>query len=928
MSQTQQGIIDNPLPEYLNFNALKSLAIADLKQLAGSVWSNFNESDPGVTILDQLVYGLTELGYCADFPIVDLLTQANGSINSAEQFYLPADILTSGPITADDYRRYLLDNFPDLIDCYLEPELLTRSTQADSLNGPSGAFFTYVYWRETLTGAQITQLNLNLHNFLNAQRGVCEYFYPPQSFVLRRFYLQGKATLAANANIDTVAPQAVQALKQLGMPDNPRWGYAQLQAQGWPLDAIFNGPKMQAGWFTPGPLKQKIATVDINDIAACLSQVPGILALDNLLLTDAQAASVSTPCAIAANEIALITLAVKPKWVFEQNLEVVSMQQPSAAYLRQLQHKHANLSLQSRLDLIPPVPTGRYRDVESYYSVQNTFPNNYHLGQNSLGADASDYRIAQARQLKAYLLLFDQVLANEFSQLARAAELFSFSKERTAGVGQVANALGIPYAPFCATYFAQPLYTVPDVAPLLKGTQAFDYEFSPHTTPEQIQQQAWQAYQQNPFNPYWQTLQKAIEQEPEALDRRDRFLTHMWARQGENASLYDDMLKTCQWYDGVLNTRIIVKTLWLQNLPLLSYHRAVAASFQLTSPLFNPGRFQFTQSNYRSLLTCGVGDGLLASLHACVGTAGASRQQVAKKIINYLTAHNCTAVDIQAVMKALRISDNNQLLAQANIARAYPPRINGAINSQAIFQANELGVGDLQLFSGFELKLGILLGLSHYLRTLAGNLACLILDKHFTHWVGSAHEGAEYTLQDPALRVLRLAKKDEVYFEQNKIVEIRRSPRPTTDNTGNNSAQVSLEDYQAHLDQLHWLAQHSKGFLLFEHSLLLQGLPKAQVVNTLNRLAASLVFPSYVCLFSTKKFAGFIDTLANLHWPLHIRLTKVPASFVLLKKLIAARVAWINSKPLTAEAFKDSATTNVQAQAAEALCKLLALMNG
>ena len=58
-------IIDEPLPDALNFAVLKRDGIKQLQTLSGKVWTNYNDSDPGVTILDQLCYALTELGYCA-----------------------------------------------------------------------------------------------------------------------------------------------------------------------------------------------------------------------------------------------------------------------------------------------------------------------------------------------------------------------------------------------------------------------------------------------------------------------------------------------------------------------------------------------------------------------------------------------------------------------------------------------------------------------------------------------------------------------------------------------------------------------------------------------------------------------------------------------------------------------------------------------
>ena len=50
------------------------------------------------------------------------------------------------------------------------------------------------------------------------------------------------------------------------------------------------------------------------------------------------------------------------------------------------------------------------------------------LGELGLPESASPERKAQAKQLKAYLLFFDQLLANYFTQLAHVKDLFSFHK--------------------------------------------------------------------------------------------------------------------------------------------------------------------------------------------------------------------------------------------------------------------------------------------------------------------------------------------------------------------------------------------------------------------------------------------------------------------------------------------------------------------
>ena len=75
----------------------------------------------------------------------------------------------------------------------------------------------------------------------------------------------------------------------------------------------------------------------------------------------------------------------------------------------------------------PAAARGRHREVSRYRSFQHQFPACYGIGHVGLPASATPRRKAQARQLKAYLTLFDQILANQFAQLAHAKDLFSMN---------------------------------------------------------------------------------------------------------------------------------------------------------------------------------------------------------------------------------------------------------------------------------------------------------------------------------------------------------------------------------------------------------------------------------------------------------------------------------------------------------------------
>ena len=71
------------------------------------------------------------------------------------------------------------------------------------------------------------------------------------------------------------------------------------------------------------------------------------------------------------------------------------------------------------------MPEGVYRDTANYQTFQNHFPETYGIGQTGLPDSATTARKSQAKQLKAYLLFFEQVIANYFAQLSNVSVLLS-----------------------------------------------------------------------------------------------------------------------------------------------------------------------------------------------------------------------------------------------------------------------------------------------------------------------------------------------------------------------------------------------------------------------------------------------------------------------------------------------------------------------
>src|SRR3546814_64330 len=93
----------------MDYELLRSLGLKYIEELGSKSWTDYNAHDPGITIMEQLCYALTELGYRSDFDILDLMADKDGNIAGLQTFFSAKNILSSAPLTVEDYRKLLVD---------------------------------------------------------------------------------------------------------------------------------------------------------------------------------------------------------------------------------------------------------------------------------------------------------------------------------------------------------------------------------------------------------------------------------------------------------------------------------------------------------------------------------------------------------------------------------------------------------------------------------------------------------------------------------------------------------------------------------------------------------------------------------------------------------------------------------------------------
>lgn len=145
----------DPPADALRFDTLRQHGIDMAQRVSGKVWTDYNLHDPGVTLLEQTAFALSEVAYIGDHAVRDLLTRpiapdeaGDPPAFDAEALALfgPHEVLPGRPVTLRDLGRRLSD-LPGIDRVFVRPApapghvdlmVLPFESLDDDSNGDSG----------------------------------------------------------------------------------------------------------------------------------------------------------------------------------------------------------------------------------------------------------------------------------------------------------------------------------------------------------------------------------------------------------------------------------------------------------------------------------------------------------------------------------------------------------------------------------------------------------------------------------------------------------------------------------------------------------------------------------------------------------------------------------------------------------------------
>jgi hypothetical protein len=431
----------DPTPA-LDYESLRRQGIAWLEKLAGSEWTDFNAHDSGITILEQVCYALTDLVYRINYDMADLLSRDGEE--TYDSLYSPRQILVSKPVTVLDLRKLVIDVAgvknawiepviepqPPLF--YLEKQALETGDQVINLIGGEGAgtlvlqgLYRILIEKSEALDKDSNAIVREVAERLQAQRNLAVDFEIIQVIDSQNVQLQTSIELDVAADTEDVYVAILEKIADYLSPNVHFYTLEQCLAQGKSIDEIFDGPLLDYGFIDSRELigLKRRKNLYVSDLIQEIMDVSGVRIVEYVVFKNGD----------KLDDTALVLDADKTPRLDVRNCKLTLKKKQLAIQLntdalaeRFLNHQK-NALQRTLANPVLSIPKGRDRHIERYYSLLQQFPALYGIGAAGLPSTVSDERKAQVKQLKAYLLFFDQLLANSFAQLAHVRDLFSFS---------------------------------------------------------------------------------------------------------------------------------------------------------------------------------------------------------------------------------------------------------------------------------------------------------------------------------------------------------------------------------------------------------------------------------------------------------------------------------------------------------------------
>jgi hypothetical protein len=422
---------DQQLSKSMDYQVLRKEAIAITQQISGDKWTDYNIHDPGITILEQFCYTLTDIAYRTNLNIETLLFHAGDrqKVIESNGLFPAEEIFPTGPVSLDDYRILILDKFPNKIsNCWVN-----RIT--DHQEGVQGLYEVILLLKSDVHLSECPKIKQDISAYFNSYRNLCEDLENIEILEPERICLSVDIDLYQDETAEEVLAEILFQIEHYFNREVKFSTLEELEAAGASLDEIFDIPSHNHGFITKDQLVPKQQEFYVSKIADYILNVKGVRNIRNLNVTQGTIPVYGDIIKVSPDQY--LTLGFLGSTNQEKGFEGFNI----SMYKGGVENNYLEEAVIYSLEIMEAknhrsyeIHTGSQqvkeervntKELVSYESIQKSFPGIYGIGDYTPVKEDGELRKAQSSQLKAYLMFFDQIMSNHLAQLSKIAEIFS-----------------------------------------------------------------------------------------------------------------------------------------------------------------------------------------------------------------------------------------------------------------------------------------------------------------------------------------------------------------------------------------------------------------------------------------------------------------------------------------------------------------------
>ncbi len=438
-----------------------------IEALSSKLWTDYNNHDPGITILELLCWVITDLGYKIAMPMEDILAnEKDNDKKMHEQFLSAINILPSAPVTADDYRKLFvrIDGVRNawmqkahhsvIADFKKQPPQLRYALPGEAplpskeLSFELNGLYNILLDVEDSHKGKLPEITAKVKSIYHHFRNLCEDLVKVTEVPTQEIVVCSEIELEAKADPEVVWADIIFAIEAYLSPDVDFYSLQEMLDKGKTSGEIFEGPVFmfdrvpltgnvdsdggevnklfaKKGFIDDAEIKSSGLRTEVrmSDLISLIMKIPGVKLIKSIQFgfCGCDEKNIDKINAVMNKVLCLTNSVIN----FYKDIIPIELKRTEAELLLHEKKEQLKTDKESKLIEDLPMPAGNYRDIQSYSTLQNHLPETYGIGEVGLPETATTKRKALAKQLKSYLLFYDQVLAEYFSQLNNVKTLLS-----------------------------------------------------------------------------------------------------------------------------------------------------------------------------------------------------------------------------------------------------------------------------------------------------------------------------------------------------------------------------------------------------------------------------------------------------------------------------------------------------------------------